>query len=270
VALAFAHLAPPLPCPDGLFVHLHLVRRHLLRRGGQSPEGEGLHLPVAGLWALGRDDSNYFSGALCPLVHGSLWAFERKARQRVIRDRRTRHGRGQRQDRLIHKARRRQKRRGKQKDAGEDARSEHKLAFHSMDSSEDGEGRRGLFWDAAATPEGLLGGSRWGGGERDTRKHDTNLPLHPSYNAPGTPRSGSWSSWTPWKKSPKKDGTEKQRAWQRRPYVRPVTLDELQHLREELLGEAVEEAEFEEAVDEAACEEEEEWVSFQDAEQMSV
>ena len=37
---------------------------------------------------------------------------------------------------------------------------EHTLAFHSIDSSEDGEGRHGLFWDAAVTPEGLLGGSR--------------------------------------------------------------------------------------------------------------
>jgi hypothetical protein len=75
---------------------------------------------------------------------------------------------------------------------------------------------------------------------------------------------------TPWKRSPKKDSTGKQQAWQRRQYIRSVTPDELQHLREELLGEAVEEAEFEEAVDEADFEKEQEWVTFQDAEKMSV
>jgi hypothetical protein len=60
----------------------------------------------------------------------------------------------------------------------------------------------------------------------------------------------------PGKRAPRKIFSGKQRAWQRRPYVRSVTPDELQHLREELLGEAVEEAEFEEAVDEAEFEKE--------------
>lgn len=256
--------------------------------GGKAPKEKDYIYPWLDFGRLGVTIPIIFLVlfVIFPLVHGSLWAFERKARQQVMA-RQANEARqraearqadtqteAQTEEGVVEAWKTEGRGRGREElkqekwDEAEEG-EQHTLAFYSMDSSEDGEGRHGLFWDAAATPEGLLGDSRWGRGRRDTRKHDTNLPLYPSHNAPGTPRSGSWSSWTPWKRIPKRDNTEKQRAWQRRPYVRSVTSDELQHLREDLLGEAVEEAEFEEAVDEAECEEEQ-WVSFHDAEQMSV
>jgi hypothetical protein len=159
--------------------------------GGRAPKGKDAIYPWLDFGRLGLTIPLIFVVlfVIFPLVHGSLWAFERKARQRVMARQadEARQGAEVRQadaqtvsttEAGVVEARRTEGRgRGreefKQERSEERNKGEHTLVFHSMDSSEYGEERHVPFEDAAATPEGLLGGSRGGEGSRDTRAHDT-------------------------------------------------------------------------------------------------
>lgn len=149
--------------------------------GGKAPKGKDAIYPWLDFERLSVTIPIIFLVlfVIFPLVHSSLWAFERKARQRlmarqadearqraearqteakteatteegVVETRKT-GGRGRGREEF------------KQEKSEERNQGEHTVIFHSMDSSEYGEDRHELFEDAAATAVGMLRGSRLGG-----------------------------------------------------------------------------------------------------------